>query len=75
MHLRTAADCISRHAKAGILANKLKYLVAGTANKSELLMRYFTYGDGGADILPLGNLYKTEVRRLNSSEFPMRYRY
>ena len=55
MRLRTAADCISRHAKAGILANKLKYLIAGTANKSELMMRYFTYGDGGADILPLGN--------------------
>ncbi|MCW3135863.1 MAG: hypothetical protein N2V77_02860 [Canidatus Methanoxibalbensis ujae] len=52
------------------IANKLRYPVAGTANKSELMMRYFTYGDGGADILPLSNLYKTEVRRLNSSEFP-----
>ena len=29
------------------------------------MIGYFTkYGDGGADILPLGNLYKTEVRRL-----------
>ena len=43
-------------------ANKLNYLVAGTGNKSELMMGYFTkYGDGGVDILPLGGLYKSEV--------------
>ena len=46
-------------------ANKLNYLVVGTGNKSELAIGYFTkYGDGGADILPLGNLLKTEVRVL-----------
>jgi len=46
-------------------ANKLNYLVAGTGNKSELMMGYFTkYGDGGADILPLGSLLKREVRQL-----------
>ncbi len=46
-------------------ANKLNYLVVGTGNKSELLIGYFTkYGDGGVDILPLGNLLKTEVRAL-----------
>ena len=46
-------------------ANKLNYLVAGTENKSELMVGYFTkYGDGAADILPLGDLYKTEVRQL-----------
>lgn len=46
-------------------ANKLSYMVAGTGNKSELMAGYFTkYGDGGADILPLGALYKTEVRSL-----------
>jgi len=46
-------------------ANKLNYLVAGTGNKSELSIGYFTkYGDGGADILPIGNLYKSEVRGL-----------
>lgn len=46
-------------------ANKLHYLVAGTGNKSEISIGYFTkYGDGGADILPLGNLYKTEVKKL-----------
>ncbi len=46
-------------------ANTLDYLVAGTGNRSELCVGYFTkYGDGGADILPLGGLLKTEVRRL-----------
>lgn len=46
-------------------ANTLDYLVAGTGNKSELCVGYFTkYGDGGVDILPLGGLLKTEVREL-----------
>jgi NAD+ synthase len=40
-------------------------LVVGTGNKSELLLGYFTkYGDGGVDLLPIGDLYKTEVRAL-----------
>lgn len=46
-------------------ANNLNYLVAGTGNKSEVLIGYFTkYGDGGCDILPLGDSLKTEVREL-----------
>jgi len=46
-------------------ANNLNYLVVGTGNKSEFLIGYFTkYGDGGCDILPLGDLLKTEVREL-----------
>ncbi len=46
-------------------ANKMNYLVAGTGNKSELMVGYFTkYGDGGVDLLPLGSLYKTGVRKL-----------
>ena len=46
-------------------ANELGYLVIGTGNKSELAVGYFTkYGDGGADILPLGNLVKREVKEL-----------
>ncbi len=46
-------------------ANLLNRLVAGTADKSEILLGHFTkYGDGGADILPIGDLYKTEVRKL-----------
>jgi len=47
------------------LANQLDYLVVGTSNRSELSVGYFTkYGDGGVDIMPLGNLVKHEVREL-----------
>jgi NAD+ synthase len=46
-------------------ANRNNRLVVGTGNKSELLVGYFTkYGDGGVDIAPLGDLYKTQVRAL-----------
>lgn len=46
-------------------ANSLNYLVAGTGNRSEIMVGYFTkYGDGGTDILPIGGLLKTEVREL-----------
>ena len=46
-------------------ANKMNRLVAGTGNKSELKVGYFTkYGDGGVDFLPIGDLYKTEVIEL-----------
>jgi len=46
-------------------AKKLNYLVCGTSNKSELMAGYFTkFGDGASDILPLGCLYKTQVRCL-----------
>jgi NAD+ synthase len=46
-------------------SNKLNYLVAGTSNKSEFVLGYFTkYGDGGVDILPIGGLLKTEVIEL-----------
>ncbi len=41
------------------------YLVAGTSDKSELCMGYFTkFGDGAADIMPIADLYKTQVRVL-----------
>lgn len=41
------------------------HLVLGTGNRTELLLGYFTkHGDGGVDVLPLGDLYKTEVRGL-----------
>ena len=40
-------------------------LVCGTSNKSEILIGYCTkYGDGGVDIQPLGDLYKTQVYEL-----------
>jgi NAD+ synthase len=41
------------------------FLVCGTGNKSELLTGYFTkHGDGGVDVQPIGDLYKTQVRQL-----------
>lgn len=46
-------------------SNLNNYLVVGTGNLSEITIGYFTkYGDGGVDILPLGNITKTEVRGL-----------
>lgn len=40
-------------------------LVLGTADKSELMIGYFTkFGDAGADIFPIGELYKSQVRLL-----------
>lgn len=46
-------------------ANSMNYLVAGTGNRSELSIGYFTkYGDGGCDLLPIGTLVKSEVRAL-----------
>lgn len=46
-------------------ANRQSRLVLGTANRSEQLLGYFTkFGDGGADMHPLGDCYKTEVRAL-----------
>jgi NAD+ synthase len=40
-------------------------LVLGTSDKSELRLGYYTkYGDGAADIFPIADLYKTEVREL-----------
>jgi NAD+ synthase len=48
-----------------LLANSLGYLVAGTGNRSELSIGYFTkHGDGAADLLPIGHLVKSEVRAL-----------
>lgn len=45
------------------VANTLNYMVAGTGNRSELSIGYFTkYGDGGVDVLPIGELLKSEVR-------------
>lgn len=47
------------------VANSLNYLVAGTGNRSEIAIGYYTkYGDGGVDLLPLGRLFKSDVRAL-----------
>lgn len=48
-------------------ASHMKMLVAGTTDKSELKLGYYTkYGDASADILPIADLYKTQVRELAS---------
>lgn len=48
-------------------SSKLPALVAGTGNRSELLIGYCTqYGDNACAFEPLGHLYKTEVIRLAS---------
>ncbi len=46
-------------------ANLKNFLVCGTGNKTEISLGYFTkFGDGACDVLPIGDLYKTEVREL-----------
>ncbi|MFZ5940873.1 MAG: NAD(+) synthase [Bacteroidota bacterium] len=43
-------------------AEALHYAVIGTPNKHEQEQGFFVkYGDGGADVMPIGNLYKTQV--------------
>ncbi len=47
------------------LAQSHNYLVLGSGNKTEIMIGYFTkYGDGGVDLLPLGDLSKTQVWEL-----------
>jgi NAD+ synthase len=49
------------------VSNFRDLVVLGTGNKTELMLGYFTkYGDGGVDFLPIGDLYKTQVRQLAS---------
>jgi NAD+ synthase len=46
-------------------ANKLNLIVCGSSDKSETMMGYFTkWGDIAADISPIMDLYKTQVRKL-----------
>ena len=43
-------------------ANLRKGMVVGTTNRTELEIGYFTkYGDGGVDIEPIADLYKSEI--------------
>lgn len=46
-------------------ANLYNKLVLGTSDKSEMMIGYFTkFGDGASDLLPLADVYKTQVRDL-----------
>src|SRR3989454_1282822 len=47
------------------IANTEGGIVMATGNKSELLTGSFTlFGDGASDFLPIGDLYKTQVREM-----------
>lgn len=46
-------------------ANLMNGIVLGCGNRSEIRAGYFTkFGDGGADLMPIGHLYKTQVLQL-----------
>ena len=46
-------------------AEKHHYAVIGTSNKQEINQGFFVkHGDGGVDLMPIGNLYKTQVYQL-----------
>lgn len=56
-------------------SNTKEVIVAGTTNKSEMLIGYVTkYGDSGVDFEPIAHLYKTQVwelaRELSKVGFP-----
>ena len=46
-------------------AERLHYAMIGTPNKHEVQQGFFVkYGDGGADIMPIAHLYKSQVYQL-----------
>lgn len=52
----------SRMAMLYYHAERLHYSVIGTPNKHEVEQGFFVkYGDGGADVMPIGDLYKMQV--------------
>jgi len=66
----TAATSIKHRVRMSLLyyhAEKNNLSVVGTTNKSEYLQGYFVkYGDGGSDIEPLVNLYKSQVYQIGN---------
>src|SRR5688572_14353354 len=61
-NVKARSRMILLHAEAA----KRGGLVLGTGNKSEIFLGYFSkYGDGGVDVQPIGDLYKTQVRILS----------
>lgn len=56
---RSRANMLYYHAEA------LNYAVIGTPNKHEVQQGFFVkHGDGAADVMPIGNLYKTQVYQI-----------
>ena len=66
----TAATSIKHRVRMTLLyfcAEKNNFSVIGTTNKSEYLQGYFVkYGDGGSDIEPLVNIYKSQIYQLGN---------
>jgi NAD+ synthase len=64
----TAATSIKHRVRMTLLyyhGEKNNLCVIGTTNKSEYLQGYFVkYGDGGSDIEPIVNLYKSQIYQL-----------
>ena len=64
----TAATSIKHRVRMTMLyyhSEKNNFAVVGTTNKSEYLQGYFVkYGDGGSDIEPITNLYKSQIYQL-----------
>jgi len=64
----TASSSIKHRVRMTLLyyyAEKNNFCVMGTTNKSEFLQGYFVkYGDGGTDIEPLSNLYKSQIYQI-----------
>jgi NAD+ synthase len=55
----------SRMAMLYYHAEVRNYAVIGTSNKHEVEQGFFVkYGDSGVDIMPIGNLYKTQVYQI-----------
>jgi len=55
----------SRAAMLYYHAERLHYAVIGTPNKHEVEQGFFVkHGDGAADVMPIGHLYKTQVYQL-----------
>ena len=67
----TASSSIKHRVRMTLLyyyAEKNNFCVVGTTNKSEFLQGYFVkYGDGGTDIEPLTNLYKSQIYQIGES--------
>lgn len=74
--IKASGDCDNMIAKANVKprlrmttlyyhAALYNYLVVGSENKSELFTGYFTkHGDNGVDLMPIGDLVKSEVYSL-----------
>ena len=64
----TASTSIKHRVRMTLLyyyAEKNNFCVVGTTNKSEFLQGYFVkYGDGGTDVEPLTNLYKSQIYQI-----------